>query len=69
VTPTDTPTPAPTPLVGDVDVDGRVDQADLAIVIGRLFLITDTPKNPNADTNGDLRVTAADVVTVVQHLQ
>lgn len=69
ITPTDTPTPTPTTLVGDVNQDGHVDQSDIDIVINGLFVTTDTPKNPNPDANGDLRVTAADVAAVVRHLQ
>jgi hypothetical protein len=56
-------------VLADVNRDGRVDQLDLAIVVSRLFVISDTPKNPNADANGDRRVTAADVAAVIGHLQ
>jgi hypothetical protein len=52
-----------------VNQDGRVDQADIDLVIHRLFVTTDTPNNPNPDVNGDLRVTVADVAAVVRHLQ
>jgi dockerin type I repeat protein len=52
-----------------VNQDGRVDQADIDFVINRLFVTTDTPKNPNLDVNSDERVTAADVAAVARHLQ
>lgn len=68
-TPTATLTPSPTPLVGDVNHDGRVDGLDLALVIRHMFVITDTPKNPNADVNHDGRVTAPDAVAVVIQIQ
>jgi len=54
-------------LIGDINHDGRVDGHDLALVIQRLFWETDTPKNPNADANGDGAVTAGDLVTILSH--
>jgi hypothetical protein len=57
--------PTPTPAA-DVNHDGHVDQLDIDFVIDHLFEPTDTPRNPTADANTDQRVTAADVVAVIE---
>lgn len=60
-TATATPTASPTPAKpGDVNCDGRVDDADLGVVIARLF----------DGTSGclDRPVTAAELTRIVQHL-
>ncbi len=57
-TPTPTPSPTPEILRGDANLDGAVDINDLPSLIEALFL--DSPP-PEADVNGDDRVTAADL--------
>jgi hypothetical protein len=69
LTPTRLPTATPTPLVGDVNRDGRVDGIDVGLVIHRVFIVTDTPKNPRTDVNDDGWVNAADVIIVVRNLR
>jgi hypothetical protein len=50
-----------------VNQDGRVDQADIDIVINQLFVGSNSPNTQSPDVNGDARVTAADLTAVVRH--
>jgi hypothetical protein len=67
-TPTATPTPTATatPPPGDVDQNGVVDEADLEIVLEKLFEPPVAGVNP--DVNGDAVVTAADTVALIRGL-
>jgi hypothetical protein len=65
LTPSPTPTVTPTPAgPGDANCDGRIDQADVDALIHRLFV----PGCPDADVNGDERVTAADLPLLIEDL-
>ncbi len=65
-TATRTPTVAPTALVGDVNGDGVIDQADLDALIAALFE-GDAPAA--ADVNADNAVTSADIIALLQRVQ
>lgn len=62
-----TPTPSPTPTTmplgpGDANCDGRIDSADIDAVIHNVFRFQCSA----ADVDGDQRVTAADVLLVIE---
>ena len=64
-TATQTPTVTPTVVIGDVNGDGVVDQADLDALIAAIFE-GDAPAA--ADVNADNAVTGADITALVQRL-
>ena len=59
------PGPIPTPLKWDLNLDGRVNQADLEIVVAALG--TSPPLDPRADVNGDNIADIRDLAEVAQH--
>jgi DNA-binding beta-propeller fold protein YncE len=67
-------TPTPGALPGDVDGNGVVNATDVDLLVAEIFEGTpvaqvgdvDIASRSGADANGDLRVTAADVVATVQ---
>lgn len=74
--PSDTQTPGATaplptathpPVFGDLDGDGAVTNADVLALIAELFRPgNDSSATPTADLNGDLRITAADLVRLME---
>jgi len=56
----------PTPLAGDLNGDGKLDLADVRLLIQ--MLIGQIPKTPEADLTGDGAVTLADVQALIRLL-
>ena len=55
-------------VLGDVNVDGKVNLADLCIIIKALGSCAGSPRwNPYCDLNGDGRITLKDLCIAVQH--
>ena len=50
----------------DINEDGRINAADLLLVV-TAFMV-DTPTNPRTDVNGDGAVTVADLLVVIENL-
>jgi len=73
-TPTPTPTAEPTAQPGDLDGNGRIDAADVRLLIAELYDGDgddiaaagggDVQSGPAADANGDGRITAADLAGI-----
>ena len=55
------------PELADINEDGRINAADLLLVV--TALIADTPTNPRTDVNGDGAVNVADLLVVIEYLE
>ncbi len=65
--PTAPPSPSPAPIVGDVNCDGLITTADIAVSTRQMFSAP-SGECPQADANGDGGLSAADVVFVIQRV-
>lgn len=63
--PTVTATATPAPQPGDANCDGRVDDADVAEMVWQMF----RPYCDGADVNGDGKMSAADIILLMELLE